>query len=157
MACSATWIDARRAVVTDGDHTAAAPLFPETTAALMAHVDPPLAAGRIPVVGGFVGATSDGVTTTLGRGGSDYSAAIVGACLGAGEIQIWTDVDGMLTADPRIVARSASSCRTCRSPRPRSWPTSAPRSCTPPRFSRRSPGTFRCASSTRTGRTRAAR
>ena len=88
----------------DGDHTAAAPLFQETTAALMAHVDPPLAAGRVPVIGGFVGATADGVTTTLGRGGSDYSAAIVGACLGAGEIQIWTDVDGMLTADPRIVA-----------------------------------------------------
>jgi aspartate kinase len=99
----ATWIDARRAVVTTGDHTAAAPLFQETTAALMAHVDPPLAAGRVPVMGGFVGATADGVTTTLGRGGSDYSAAIVGACLGAGEIQIWTDVDGMLTADPRIV------------------------------------------------------
>ena len=99
----ATWIDARRAVVTDGEHTAAAPLFPETTAALMAHVDPPLAAGRIPVVGGFVGASQAGITTTLGRGGSDYSAAIVGACLGASEIQIWTDVDGMLTADPRIV------------------------------------------------------
>ena len=99
----ATWIDARRAVVTDGEHTSAAPLFPETTSALMANVDPPLAAGRIPVVGGFVGATREGVTTTLGRGGSDYSAAIVGACLGAGEIQIWTDVDGMLTADPRIV------------------------------------------------------
>jgi aspartate kinase len=99
----ASWIDARRAIVTDGEHTAAAPLFAETTSALMAHVDPPLAAGRIPVVGGYVGATKDGVTTTLGRGGSDYSAAIVGACLGAGEIQIWTDVDGMLTADPRIV------------------------------------------------------
>jgi aspartate kinase len=69
----------------------------------MTNVDPPLAAGRIPVVGGFVGATKEGVTTTLGRGGSDYSAAIIGACLGAGEIQIWTDVDGMLTADPRIV------------------------------------------------------
>jgi aspartate kinase len=65
--------------------------------------DPPLAAGRIPVIGGFVGATTNGVTTTLGRGGSDFSAAIVGACLGASEIQIWTDVDGMLTADPRIV------------------------------------------------------
>jgi aspartate kinase len=99
----ATWIDARRAVMTDGEHTAAAPLFPETTAALMAHVDPTLAAGRIPVVGGFVGASQAGITTTLGRGGSDYSAAIVGACLGASEIQIWTDVDGMLTADPRIV------------------------------------------------------
>ena len=99
----ATWVDARQAVVTDGEHTAAAPLFAETTAALMAHADPPLAAGRIPVIGGFVGATASGVTTTLGRGGSDYSAAIVGACLGAAEIQIWTDVDGMLTADPRIV------------------------------------------------------
>ncbi len=99
----ATYVDARQAVVTDGEHMAAAPLFQETTAALMAHADPPLAAGRIPVLGGFVGATLGGVTTTLGRGGSDYSAAIVGACLGASEIQIWTDVDGMLTADPRIV------------------------------------------------------
>src|SRR5687768_6235107 len=99
----ATYVDARKAVVTDGEHMAAAPLFEETTAALMTHADPPLAAGRIPVLGGFVGATTKGVTTTLGRGGSDYSAAIVGACLGAAEIQIWTDVDGMLTADPRIV------------------------------------------------------
>src|SRR5688572_13155535 len=99
----ATWIDARRTVVTDAEHTCAAPLFPETTSSLMANVDPPLAAGRVLVMGGFVGATKDGVTTTLGRGGSDYSAAIIGACLGASEIQIWTDVDGMLTADPRIV------------------------------------------------------
>jgi aspartate kinase len=102
-AVSANWVDSRLAVVTDGEHTQAAPLFAETTAALMLQVDPHLAAGRVPVLGGFVGATRDGVTTTLGRGGSDYSAAIVGACLGAGEIQIWTDVDGMLTADPRIV------------------------------------------------------
>jgi len=99
----ATFVDSRKAVVTDGEHTAAAPLFEETTAALMTHADPPLAAGRIPVMGGFVGATTAGITTTLGRGGSDFSAAIVGACLGASEIQIWTDVDGMLTADPRIV------------------------------------------------------
>jgi aspartate kinase len=99
----ASYVDARKAVVTDGEHMSAAPKFEETTAALMMHADPPLAAGRIPVLGGFVGATTNGVTTTLGRGGSDYSAAIVGACLGAGEIQIWTDVDGMLTADPRIV------------------------------------------------------
>ena len=100
----ASWVDSRKAIVTDGEHSSAAPLFQETTAALMAHADPPLAAGRIPVLGGFVGATAAGVTTTLGRGGSDFSAAIVGACLGAEEIQIWTDVDGMLTADPRIVA-----------------------------------------------------
>src|SRR5204862_5349144 len=99
----ATWVDARKAVVTNDEHTAAAPKFEETTAALMTHADPPLAAGRIPVMGGFVGATTTGVTTTLGRGGSDFSAAIVGACLGAAEIQIWTDVDGMLTADPRII------------------------------------------------------
>ena len=63
-----------------------------------------LAAGEVPVLGGFIGATADGVTTTLGRGGSDYSAAIFGACLDVDEIQIWTDVDGMLTADPRVVA-----------------------------------------------------
>jgi aspartate kinase len=99
----AEWIDARRTVITDAEHTSAAPLFPETTSSLMTNVDPALAAGRIAVLGGFVGATRDGVTTTLGRGGSDYSAAIIGACLGVAEIQIWTDVDGMLTADPRIV------------------------------------------------------
>jgi aspartate kinase len=57
----------------------------------------------VPVLGGFIGATAKGVTTTLGRGGSDYSAAIFGACLDVDEIQIWTDVDGMLTADPRVV------------------------------------------------------
>ena len=98
------WIDARQAVVTNGEHQAAAPQFPETTAALEALASPLLADGRVPVMGGFVGATEAGVTTTLGRGGSDFSGAIVGACLGAGEIQIWTDVDGMLTADPRVVA-----------------------------------------------------
>ena len=64
---------------------------------------PLTARGEIPVLGGFIGATADGVTTTLGRGGSDYSAAIFGACLDVDEIQIWTDVDGMLTADPRVV------------------------------------------------------
>jgi aspartate kinase len=99
----AAWVDARQTVVTDANHQAAAPQFPETTAALMAHVDPILATRRVPVLGGFVGATREGVTTTLGRGGSDYSASIVGSCLGVREIQIWTDVDGMLTSDPRIV------------------------------------------------------
>ena len=99
----ATWIDARRAVVTDAEHTAAAPLVAETAAALEREMRPHLDAGRVPVLGGYVGATPEGVTTTLGRGGSDYSASIIGACLGAREIQIWTDVDGMLTADPRVV------------------------------------------------------
>jgi aspartate kinase len=100
---SASWVDARRAIVTDAEHTSAAPKLAETTAALTEIVDPVLQSRRIPVIGGFVGATPQGVTTTLGRGGSDYSAAIIGACLDAGEIQIWTDVDGMLTADPRII------------------------------------------------------
>ena len=66
-------------------------------------IRPILAAGRVPIVGGFVGATEHGVTTTLGRGGSDYSASLLGAALGAEAIEIWTDVDGMLTADPRVV------------------------------------------------------
>ena len=97
------WVDARRAVVTNDDHTRAAPLMRETTAALRAVVAPLVEAGQVPVLGGFIGATAEGHTTTLGRGGSDYSGAIVGAGIGAGEIQIWTDVDGMLTADPRII------------------------------------------------------
>jgi aspartate kinase len=100
---AATWVDARKVIVTAEEHTAAPPLMKETAVALSAIVDPILADRRVPVLAGFVGATRDGVTTTLGRGGSDYSAAIVGASLGATEIQIWTDVDGMLTADPRIV------------------------------------------------------
>ena len=100
---ASTWVDARRVVVTGDTHGAAPPLVPETTEALRKVVDPLLASRRIPVVGGFVGANRQGVTTTLGRGGSDYSAATIGACLDASEIQIWTDVDGMLTADPRIV------------------------------------------------------
>lgn len=97
------WVDARRVMVTSAEHTAAPPLMAETEKAMSYELIPLLSAGRIPVLGGFVGATVDGVTTTLGRGGSDYSAAIVGACLGASEIHIWTDVDGMLTADPRLV------------------------------------------------------
>ena len=80
-----------------------ATLMDATTHRLRAIVAPLLEAGQVPIIGGYVGATADGVTTTLGRGGSDYSAAIFGAALDAAEIQIWTDVDGMLTADPRIV------------------------------------------------------
>jgi aspartate kinase len=99
----AEWVDARRAIVTSDDHTRAVPLGPETAAAVQATAGAVIARGGVPVLGGFVGATPDGHTTTLGRGGSDYSAALVGAALAADEIQIWTDVDGMLTADPRIV------------------------------------------------------
>jgi aspartate kinase len=100
---AAEWVDARRAIVTSADHTRATPLTVETARALRATVVAALDAKRVPVLGGFVGATVDGHTTTLGRGGSDYSGALVGAGIGAREIQIWTDVDGMLTADPRVI------------------------------------------------------
>ena len=101
----AEWVDARRAVITDAEHTRAVPLAEETDAALRATALAAIKAGRVPVLGGFVGSTKDGHTTTLGRGGSDYSGALVGAGIDAREIQIWTDVDGMLTADPRVVKR----------------------------------------------------
>jgi len=112
------WVDARKALVTDDQHTAALPLVSETRAAVEREVLPHLAAGRVPVLGGFVGSTVSGATTTLGRGGSDYSGALIGAALhglptlsgapiACREIQIWTDVDGMLTADPRVVDHPA--------------------------------------------------
>jgi aspartate kinase len=97
------WIDARRVLITDAEHNAAAPDMIETCERAQERIAPAIAAGMVVVLGGFIGATANGVTSTLGRGGSDYSAAIFGACLGLDEIQIWTDVDGMLTADPRIV------------------------------------------------------
>ena len=100
------WVDARRAIVTDDQHTKASPLMRETTAALRASVLTLVEGGKVPVLGGFIGATVEGHTTTLGRGGSDYSGAIVGAGIDAAEIQIWTDVDGMLTADPRVIPDS---------------------------------------------------
>jgi aspartate kinase len=95
-------VDARDVIVTDRRHTHAAPLFPETYARLSATL-PPIAAHSVVVMGGFIGSTEDGVTTTLGRGGSDFTASIVGAGIDAEEIQIWTDVDGMLTADPTVL------------------------------------------------------
>ena len=97
------WVDARTVLITDAGHNAAAPDMMETCDRVRERVAPLLAEGRIVVLGGFIGATASGITSTLGRGGSDYSAAIFGSCLDVDEIQIWTDVDGMLTADPRIV------------------------------------------------------
>ena len=97
----AAWVDCRRVIVTDHDFTRALPLYGPTDARLRETILPLLRAGRVPVLGGYVGATLQGVTTTLGKEGSDFSAAIVGAALGAEEIVIWTDVDGMRTADPR--------------------------------------------------------
>ena len=100
---AAEHLDSRDVIITDRRHTQAAPNFPETYARLTKTV-PPLAAQSVVVMGGFIGSTEDGVTSTLGRGGSDFTAAIVGAGIEAEEIQIWTDVDGMLTADPTILA-----------------------------------------------------
>ena len=100
----ATPIDSTDVLITDSQHGRAQPLMEATTRRLDDMVRPLVDAARVPVIGGYVGVSTDGVTTTLGRGGSDYSAAIFGAALGAEEIQIWTDVDGMLTADPRVVA-----------------------------------------------------
>jgi aspartate kinase len=93
-------VDSRECVVTDAEHMRAAPLMEETNQRLKSKVQPVLDKGRVPVMGGFIGATKAGITTTIGRGGSDYSAAIVGAGLGAERIEIWTDVDGMMTTDP---------------------------------------------------------
>ncbi|HEU4695046.1 MAG TPA: lysine-sensitive aspartokinase 3 [Vicinamibacterales bacterium] len=100
---AAEWVDARQAIVTNDEHTRATPLGKETSERLRATVWPVLDGGRVPVLGGFVGATRAGHTSTLGRGGSDYSGALVGAGIDAAEIQIWTDVDGMLSADPRVI------------------------------------------------------
>lgn len=99
----ACWADARRVLITDDRHGAARPLRAETRAAVARELEPHLAAGRVPVVGGFAGATAGGTPTTLGRGGSDYSAGILGEALSASRVEIWTDVDGLLSADPHVV------------------------------------------------------
>src|SRR6266498_3101507 len=95
-------VDSRDCVVTDETFTRATPLFDETNAKLQEFVAPIVESGRVPVMAGFIGATRAGVTTTIGRGGSDFSAAIVGAGLNAEKIEIWTDVDGMMTTDPNL-------------------------------------------------------
>lgn len=99
-------LDSRRYIVTDARHTQAAPLYEPTSQRLRQALPPLLAEDRVPVMGGFIGATEQGVTTTLGRGGSDFTASIVGAALDAERIEIWTDVDGMLTADPTLFPRA---------------------------------------------------
>jgi aspartate kinase len=98
----AVHVDSRKLIITDHRHTQAAPNFPETYRRLAATL-PELAEHKVVVMGGFIGSTEEGVTSTLGRGGSDFTASIVGAGVNAKEIQIWTDVDGMLTADPTVL------------------------------------------------------
>ncbi len=97
-------VDATELVRTDDAFQAAAPDMVETRRLTQEMLAPMLAEGIVPVVTGFIGATSQGVVTTLGRGGSDYSAAIIGAAMDADEVWIYTDVDGVMTADPRVVA-----------------------------------------------------
>ena len=96
-------VDAATVIRTDDSFQAAVPLMEVTRAQAGAALLPLLAGGIVPVVTGFIGATSDGVVTTLGRGGSDYSGAIIGAAIDASEVWIYTDVDGVMTADPRVV------------------------------------------------------
>jgi aspartate kinase len=95
-------VDSRDVLVTDNAYMQAVPQYEETNLRLKEKVEPLLSAGQVPVMGGFIGANRSAITTTIGRGGSDFSAAIFGAGLGAERIEIWTDVDGILTTDPRI-------------------------------------------------------
>jgi len=94
--------EARNILVTDDSFGRAMPLMDHTQTRVREMIAPFVDGGGVPVMGGFIGATRAGVTTTLGRGGSDWSAAILGSLLPAEEIQIWTDVDGMMTLDPRV-------------------------------------------------------
>jgi aspartate kinase len=97
-------VDARHVMVTDNDFTHARPDTDAIADRARVTLAPLVKQRKIPVLGGFIGATSQGITTTLGRGGSDYSASLIGAALKAEAIEIWTDVDGMLTADPRVIS-----------------------------------------------------
>ena len=104
----AKMVSATGLVVTDANFGGAAPLMAKTGQQVRAKLLPMLERGMVPVVTGYVGATEGGVTSTLGRGGSDYTASILGAGLRADEVWIWTDVDGILTADPKIVPEACS-------------------------------------------------
>ena len=102
MGLNARQVDSRRVIVTDDEYGAAKPIWDETERFIQLELNSLLESNEIPIMGGFIASNRSGETTTLGRGGSDYSAALVGAALRAREIQIWTDVTGVLTCDPRI-------------------------------------------------------
>lgn len=105
-------LDAREFIITDDRFGGAAPLFDIANARTREVLGPVIEAAEVAVIQGFIGATREGATTTLGFEGSDYTAAIVGAALGAGDIQIWKDVSGLMTTDPRIFAgaRTVKAC-----------------------------------------------
>jgi aspartate kinase len=103
----AVHVDARKVMITDSQFTRAEPQPDAIADASREHLLPIVREGGVPVLGGYIGSSQKGgITTTLGRGGSDYSASLIGAALKAEAIEIWTDVDGMLTADPRVVSKS---------------------------------------------------
>jgi aspartate kinase len=102
----AAHVDAQACIVTDTRHGGASPVWDITEQRLQEAVCPLLERGHVPVLGGFIASTGDGVPTTLGRGGSDFSAAIVGAALCASRIEIWTDVDGIMTTDPKLCSEA---------------------------------------------------
>ena len=97
------WVDIRPIMVTDGRFGRATPYTQVLNKRARDQLKPLADAGRVPVTQGFIGATATGVPTTMGRGGSDFTAALLGAALGADRVEIWTDVNGLMTADPRIV------------------------------------------------------
>ena len=99
---NARQVDSRRLIVTDDEYGSATPIVDETNELVKLELEPLIAAGEVPIMGGFIAASRSGETTTLGRGGSDYSAALVAAALHASVLQIWTDVTGVMTCDPRI-------------------------------------------------------
>ena len=99
---SCVHVDARNCIVTDDHFGKAVPLSEETDAAVTEHIASAIQANAVAVLGGFIASTRSGITTTLGRGGSDYSAALIGGALSAQAIEIWTDVNGVMTTDPRI-------------------------------------------------------
>ena len=103
---NAAHVDARDCIVTDDQHGQASPLWELTSERVRDVLSPLLEEGQVPVLGGFIAATESAVPTTLGRGGSDFSAAILGAALAASKIEIWTDVDGIMTTDPRLCAEA---------------------------------------------------
>jgi aspartate kinase len=101
---NAAYVDARQCIVTDAKHGQANPAWDVTNDRLRSVLDPVLQAGGVPVLGGFIASTADGIATTLGRGGSDFTASIVGAAMNASRVEIWTDVDGVMTTDPKLCA-----------------------------------------------------
>jgi aspartate kinase len=99
-------VDSREIMITDDHFGRARPDEAEVARRARERLLPACSRGEIPVAGGFIGATPQGETTTLGRGGSDWSASVLGSVLGAGAVEIWTDVGGMMTADPRVVPQA---------------------------------------------------